>query len=128
MSNSLLAKATQALKAKMEAGKKLRAEHKHKDEILFAGVGTLGGNVAAAMVDTKLGKNNQPHKLFAKADGSGGLPTNIAVGAIVAVPALLIKKMPGQAAVVCGGLSMAGAGLYRYICDRHAANPPASGQ
>lgn len=121
MSNSLLAKMTQTLKAKAEAGKRLREEHKKEEEILFAGVGTLGGSAAAAIVDTKLGKNGQPHKLFAKADGTGGFPTNILVGALVAVPAIAVKKFPMKAPVAAAGLAVAGAGLYRYIVDQHAA-------
>lgn len=121
MSNSLLAKATQALKAKMEAGKRLRAEHKKEEEILFAGVGTLAGSGAAALVDTKLGKNGQPHKLFAKADGTGGIPTNIVAGLVIAVPAIAIKNFPLKAPAAASGLSIAGAGLYRYIVDQHAA-------
>ncbi len=124
MSNSLLAKATQALKAKMEAGKKLRTEHKKEEEILFAGVGTLAGSAGGALVDTKLGKNGQAHKLFAKADGTGGFPTNIAVGALVAIPAIAIKKFPMKGAVAATGLSLVGVGLYRYMVDHAAANPP----
>ncbi len=123
MSNSLLAKATQALRTKVEAGKRLRAEHKKEEEILFAGVGTLGGSAAAALVDTKLGKNGQPHKLFAKADGTGGLPTNIVAGLALAVPAIAIKKFPVKGPVAAAGLAVAGAGLYRYIVDHAAANP-----
>jgi hypothetical protein len=123
MSNSLLAKATQALRSKVDAGKRLRAEHKKEEEILFAGVGTLGGSAAAALVDTKLGKNGQPHKLFAKADGTGGLPTNIVAGLALAVPAIAIKKFPVKGPVAAAGLAVAGAGLYRYIVDHHAANP-----
>lgn len=105
----------------MEAGKRLRAEHKKEEEILFAGVGTLGGSGVAALVDTKLGKNGQPHKLFAKADGTGGIPTNIVAGALVAVPAIAIKNFPMKAPVAAAGLAVAGAGLYRYIVDQHAA-------
>lgn len=123
MSKSLLAQATTALRSKMEAGKRLRAEHKKEEEILFAGVGTLGGGAAAALVDTKLGKNNQPHKLFAKADGTGGVPTNIVAGLVIAAPAIAIKKFPLKGAVAAAGLSIASAGLYRYIVDAHAAAP-----
>lgn len=111
----------------MDAGKRLRAEHKKEEEILFAGVGTLGGSAAAALVDTKLGKNGQPHKLFAKADGTGGLPTNIVVGALLAVPAIAIQKFPMKAPVAAAGLSIAGAGLYRYIVDHAAASAAAAG-
>lgn len=123
MSKSLLAQATTALRSKMEAGKRLRAEHKKEEEILFAGVGTLGGGAAAALVDTKLGKNGQPHKLFAKADGTGGVPTNIVAGLVIAAPAIAIKKFPLKGAVAAAGLSVASAGLYRYIVDHAAANP-----
>lgn len=125
MSNSLLAKATQALKAKMEAGKRLRQQHKQDEEVLFTGVATLGGGVAAALVDTKISKNGQPHKLFAKADGTGGLPTNIAAGAVIAAGGMLGLKASSslKAPVVAGGLSLASAGLYRYIVDHAAQNP-----
>lgn len=121
MSNSLLARATQQLKSKLEAGKKLRAEHKKEEEILFAGVGTLAGSAGAALLDTKLGKNGAPHKLFAKADGTGGIPTNLVIGAVMAVPAIAVKNFPMKAPVAAAGLSIAGAGLYRYIVDQHAA-------
>lgn len=123
MSNSLLAKATQALRAKADAGKRIRAEHKKEEEILFAGVGTLGGSAAGALLDTKLGKNGQAHKLFAKADGTGGLPTNIVAGLALAVPAIAIKKFPLKGPVAVTGLALAGVGLYRYIVDHAAANP-----
>jgi len=117
MSKSLLAQATTALRSKVEAGKRLRAEHKKEEEILFAGVGSLGGSAAGALVDTKLSKNGQAHKLFAKADGTGGIPTNIVAGALLAVPAIAIKKFPLKAPVASAGLALAGVGLYRYIVD-----------
>ncbi len=123
MSNSLLAKATQALKAKAIAGQRLRAEHKKEEEILFSGVGSLGGSALGALVDTKLSKTGQAHKLFAKADGSGGLPTNIVAGFALAVPAIAIKKFPLKAPIASAGLSLAGVGLYRYIVDHAAKNP-----
>ena len=88
---------------------------------MFSGVATLGGGGLAAIVDTKLGKNGQPHKLFAKADGTGGFPTNIAIGVALALPAIAIKSFPVKAPVASGGLAMASAGLYRYIVDQHAA-------
>ena len=123
MSNSLLAKATQALKAKVDAGKRLRSEHKKEEEILFAGVGTLGGSAAGALIDTKMGKNGQAHKLFAKADGTGGFPTNIVIGAVLAVPAIAIKKMPLKGPIAATGLALAGVGLYRYIVDHQQRRP-----
>lgn len=123
MSNSLLARATQALKAKVDAGKRIRAERKEEEGIILTGVGSLGGAVVGAMVDTKLSKTGQPHKLFAKSDGTGGFPTNIAVGVLLAAPAILIKKFPVKGPVAAGGLSLVGVGLYRYIVDHAAANP-----
>jgi hypothetical protein len=123
MSNSLLARATQALKAKQASASKLRQEHKKEEEILLAGVGTLAGAGGGAMIDTKMGKNGQPHKLFAKADGTGGVPTNIVLGLALAVPAVAIKKFPLKAPVASAGLSLAGVGLYRYLVDHAAQNP-----
>lgn len=90
---------------------------------MLAGVGTLAGAGGGAMIDTKLGKNGQPHKLFAKADGSGGFPTNIALGLLIAVPAVAIKKFPLKAPAAATGLSLAGVGLYRYLVDHAAQNP-----
>lgn len=123
MSTSLIKRATHAIKAQAEKGKRLRAERKEEEGILFSGVGTLAGAAGGAIIDTKLGKNGQPHKLFAKADGTGGFPTNIVIGALLAVPAIAIKKFPLKAPVAATGLSLAGSGLYRYIVDHHAQNP-----
>ncbi len=123
MSNSLLARATQALKSRQAGLQRARVEHKKEEEILLAGVGTLAGAGGGAMIDTKLGKNGQPHKLFAKADGSGGFPTNIALGLLIAVPAVAIKKFPLKAPAAATGLSLAGVGLYRYLVDHAAQNP-----
>ena len=91
--------------------------------MLFAGVGSLGGSAAGALVDTKLGKNGQAHKLFAKADGTGGFPTNIAVGVLLAIPAIAIKGFPLKAPVASAGLGLVGVGVYRYMVDHAAANP-----
>jgi hypothetical protein len=123
MSNSLLARATQALKSRQAGLQRARVEHKKEEEILLAGVGTLAGAGGGAMIDTKLGKNGQPHKLFAKADGTGGFPTNIALGLLIAVPAVAIKKFPLKAPAAATGLSLAGVGLYRYLVDHAAQNP-----
>lgn len=117
MSKSLIAQATSALKAKVEAGKRLRQEHKKEEEILLAGVGSLGGAAAGALVDTKLSKDGTQHRFLKKADGTGGIPTNIAVGALIALPAIAIKKFPMKAPVASTGLSLVGVGLYRYIVD-----------
>lgn len=123
MSNSLLARATQALKSRQAGLQRQRIEHKKEEEILLAGVGTLAGAGGGAMIDTKLGKNGQPHKLFAKADGTGGFPTNIALGLAIAIPAVAIKKFPLKAPAAATGLSLAGVGLYRYLVDHAAQNP-----
>ena len=88
-------------------------------------MGTLGGSAAGALIDTKMGKNGQAHKLFAKADGTGGFPTNIVIGAVLAVPAIAIKKMPLKGPIAATGLALAGVGLYRYIVDYAAATAAA---
>jgi hypothetical protein len=117
-------RAAERLKANATALQRKRAENKKEEEILFSGVGSLAGAGLGAFVDTK-GQNGGPHKLFAKADGTGGFPTNIVVGALLAVPAIAIKKFPLKAPVASTGLSLAGVGLYRYIVDKHAANAAA---
>ncbi len=119
-------RATERLKANATALQRKRAENKKEEEILFSGVGSLAGAGLGAVVDTK-GQNGGPHKLFAKADGTGGFPTNIAVGALLAVPAIAIKKFPMKAPVASLGLSLAGVGLYRYIVDQHAAKAASGG-
>lgn len=123
MSNSLIRRATAALKGQAAKGAKMRAEHKKEEEILLAGVGTLAGSAGGAMIDTKVGKNGQPHKLFAKADGTGGIPTNIVLGLALAVPAVAIKKFPLKGPAAATGLSLVGVGLYRYLVDHAAQNP-----
>jgi len=125
MSTSLLARATAALKAKAEAGKRAALARKEEGELLLAGAGTLAGSGGAAFIDTK-GKNGGPHKLFAKDDGTGGIPTNAVVGGLMAVPALVIKKFPLKGPAVATGLSMVGSALYRYIVDKHAQNAQSS--
>ncbi len=117
-------RAAERLKAGSVALARKRAESKKEEEILFSGVGSLAGAGAGAFIDTK-GQNGGPHKLFAKADGTGGFPTNIALGVLFAVPAIAIKKFPMKAPVASVGLSLAGVGLYRYIVDKHAANAAA---
>ena len=97
-----------------------------EEEVLLAGVGSLAGAGGGAFIDTK-GTNGGPHKLFQKSDGTGGFPTNIAVGAPLAVAAIAIKKFPMKAPVAALGLSLMGVGLYRYIVDKHAANAAAAG-
>ena len=121
MSTSLLARATQALKAKADAGKRLARERQEEGELMLAGAGTMAGSAGAAVIDTK-GKNGGPHKLFSKEDGTGGIPTNAVVGLAIAVPALVIKKFPLKGPAVATGLSLTGAALYRYIVDKHAAS------
>lgn len=123
MSTSLLARATAALKSRQAGLQKARENNKKEEEILLAGVGTLAGAGGGAMIDTKLGKNGQPHKLFAKADGTGGFPTNIALGLAIAVPAVAIKKFPLKGPAAATGLALAGVGLYRYLVDHAAQNP-----
>lgn len=117
-------RAAERLKANATALQRKRAENKKEEEILFSGVGSLAGAGLGAFVDTK-GQNGGVHKLFAKADGTGGFPTNIVLGALLAVPAIAIKKFPLKAPVASTGLSLAGVGLYRYIVDKHAANSAA---
>lgn len=125
MSKSLLRQAAERIKANTTALQRKRLEHKKEEEILFSGVGTLGGSGLGAFIDTK-GQNGGPHKLMVKSDGTGGFPTNIAVGALAAAPALLIKKFPMKAPVAAAGLALVGVGLYRYIVDKHAATAAAS--
>lgn len=118
-------RATERLKANATALQRKRAENKKEEEILLAGVGSLAGAGAGAFIDTK-GVNGGPHKLFVKADGTGGFPTNIAAGVLLAAPAIAIKKFPMKAPVASLGLSLVGVGLYRYIVDKHAANAAAA--
>lgn len=125
MSTSLLARATAALKAKHTGLQKKRAENQKEEEMLFTGVATLGGAGVGAFIDTK-GQNGGPHKLFQKADGTGGLPTNVAAGVPLAVAAIAVKKFPLRMPVAALGLSLAGVGLYRYIVDKHAAKAAAA--
>jgi hypothetical protein len=110
MSSSLLAKATQALKAKVEAGKRVREAHKAEEAILMQGLGQVGGGVAAGLLDAKFGKDGKPHQV-------AGIPTNAVVGLATALPALFIKKFPARAAVAAAGISQATCAGYRYIID-----------
>lgn len=121
MASSLVRQMTAKLKATKDGLAKKRQEHKKEEEILFSGVGTLAGAGGGAFIDTK-GQNGGPHKLFAKADGSGGVPTNLVVGAALAVPAIAIKSFPFKAPAAATGLALVGVGLYRYIVDKHAQN------
>jgi hypothetical protein len=121
MASSLVRQMTQKLKATKDGLAKKRQEHKKEEEILFSGVGTLAGAGGGAFIDTK-GQNGGPHKLFAKADGTGGVPTNLVVGAALAVPAIAIKNFPMKAPAAATGLALVGVGLYRYIVDKHAQN------
>ncbi len=125
MSKSLLRAAADRLKANQTALQRKRQENKKEEEILFSGVGSLAGAGAGAFIDTK-GTNGGPHKLFQKSDGTGGIPTNIVAGVVLAVPAIAIKKMPLKAPLAAVGLALAGIGLYRYIVDKHAANAAAA--
>ncbi len=115
MSSSHLAKLTQALKAKVDAGKRVREAHKAEEAILFTGLGQVGGAVGAGFLDAKFGKDGKPHEVM-------GVPTNAVVGLAVAIPALLIKKFPARAAVAAGGLSQASSAAYRYIIDNVKPN------
>lgn len=126
MASSLVRQMTQKLKATHAAAVKKRQEHKKEEEILFSGVGTLAGAGGGAFIDTK-GQNGGPHKLFAKADGTGGVPTNLVVGAALAVPAIAIKNFPMKAPAAATGLALVGVGLYRYIVDKHAQNAASNG-
>lgn len=121
MASNLVRQMTAKLKAQKEPLAKKRQEHKKEEEILFSGVGTLAGAGGGAFIDTK-GQNGGPHKLFAKADGTGGVPTNLVVGAALAVPAIAIKNFPMKAPAAATGLALVGVGLYRYIVDKHAQN------
>lgn len=125
MSKSLLRAAGERLKSQATALQRKRAENKKEEEVLFSGVGSLAGAGGGAFIDTK-GQNGGPHKLFVKTDGTGGFPTNIALGAPLAVAAIAIKKFPMKAPVAALGLSLVGVGLYRYIVDKHAANAAAN--
>jgi hypothetical protein len=115
MSSSHLAKLTQALKAKVDAGKRIRERHKEEEVILFTGIGQVGGAVGAGLLDAKFGKDGKPHEVF-------GVPTNAVVGLAVAIPALLIKKLPMRAPVAAAGLSQAACAGYRYIVDNVKPN------
>ncbi len=110
---------TQKLKARQTGDQKKRMIEKREEEILFSGVGSLAGAGGGAFIDTK-GKNGGPHKLFAKADGTGGVPTNL-------IPAIAIKSFPMKAPAAATGLALLGVGLYRYIVDKHAANAASGG-
>ncbi len=117
---------TQKLKARQTGDQKKRMIEKREEEILFSGVGSLAGAGGGAFIDTK-GKNGGPHKLFAKADGTGGVPTNLVAGAAIAIPAIAIKSFPMKAPAAATGLALLGVGLYRYIVDKHAANAASGG-
>lgn len=117
MSSSLLKQMTDKLKAKVEGGKRIREAHKAEEAILFAGAGQVAGAVGAGLLDAKFGVNGAAHKLFAKADGTGGVPTNAVMGLATALPALLIKKFPMRAPIAAAGLSQASSAAYRYIID-----------
>ena len=106
---------TDKLKAKVEAGKRVREANKAEEAILFAGLGQIGGAGAAGMLDAKFGKDGKPHEVM-------GLPTNAIVGLGIAVPALLIKKFPMRAPVAAAGLSQASTAAYRYIIDHVKPN------
>lgn len=118
MSTSHLAKLSQALKAKVEAGKRVREAHKQEEAILFTGLGQVGGAVGAGFLDAKFGKDGRPHEI-------AGIPTNAVVGLAVAIPALLIKKFPMRAPVAAAGLSQASTAAYRYIIDNVKPNAAA---
>lgn len=126
MASNLVRQMTAKLKATKEGLAKKREAHKKEEEILFSGVGTLAGAGGGAFIDTK-GQNGGPHKLFAKADGTGGVPTNLIVGAALAVPAIAIKNFPMKAPAAATGLALVGVGLYRYIVDKHAQNTASGG-
>lgn len=115
MSSSHLSKLTQALKAKVDAGKRVREAHKAEEAILFTGVGQVAGAVGAGLLDAKFGKDGKPHEV-------AGIPTNAIVGLATAIPALLIKKFPARAAVAAAGLSQASTAAYRYIIDNVKPN------
>jgi hypothetical protein len=125
MSKSLLRQAANRMEGLKTAAMRKRAENKKEEEVLFSGVGSLAGAGGGAFIDTK-GQNGGPHKLFVKTDGTGGFPTNIAIGVPLAVAAIAIKKFPAKAPVAALGLSLVGVGLYRYIVDKHAANAAAN--
>jgi hypothetical protein len=118
-------RATERLKSQAKAVQRRVTERKQEEEVIFCGVGQLGGAGAGAFIDTK-GANGGPHKLFAKADGTGGVPTNIVVGALIAAPALVWKKMPMKGPAAATGLSLVSVGLYRYFVDKHATNAAAN--
>lgn len=126
MASSLVKQMTQKLKAQHAGLQKKRQEHKKEEEILFSGVGSLAGAGGGAFIDTK-GQNGGPHKLFAKADGTGGVPTNLVAGAALAIPAIAIKNFPMKAPAAATGLALLGVGLYRYIVDQHAAKAASGG-
>lgn len=117
MSSSHLAKLTHALKAKVDAGKRIREAHKAEEAMLFTGVGQVAGAVGAGFLDAKFGKDGKPHEV-------AGIPTNAVIGLAAAIPALLIKSFPMRAPVAAAGLSQASTAAYRYIIDNvkpHAA-------
>lgn len=115
MSSSLLAKAAQTIKRNNEKIKRVREANKEEEAMIISGVGQLAGGVGAAMIDTRLSKDGTQHKLFKV------LPTTIAIGGALAVPALIFKSLPLRAGAVATGMTLVAIGSYRYLVDHHAA-------
>ena len=94
-----------------EAGKRVRQENKVEETLLIGGVGSIGLSAGAAYVDKKYGKDGGPHKVL-------GIPTAAIAGAVIAGPAIAIKKFPGRVAVAMSGISLISNAAYRYTLDK----------
>lgn len=115
MSSSLLAKAAATIKRSNDRIKRTREANKEEEAMIISGAGQLAAGVGAAMIDTRLSTDGTQHKLFKV------LPTTIAIGAALAVPALIFKSLPMRAGAAATGLTLVSIGSYRYLVDHHAA-------
>ena len=112
-------KAAETIRRNTERAKRIRAEHKEEEAMIISGAGQIAAGVGAAMIDTRLSKDGTQHKLF------GTLPTTIAIGGALAVPALIFKGLPLRAGAAATGLTLVAIGSYRYLVDHHAAQAAA---
>jgi hypothetical protein len=120
--STLLKRAAASIEQKANTIKRLHALH--EADIVYSGIGELVGVGAGALVDIKMGKDGGQAKL-------GPIPTNMIAGLAPAALAIFVKSLGrARAPVAALGFGMMGAGLYRFILDKHAEhvanNPPAA--
>lgn len=94
-----------------EAGRRVRADNRTEETILIGGAGSIALGAGAAYVDKKYGKDGGPHKVL-------GIPTAAIAGAVIAAPAIAIKKFPARIAVAMSGISLISNAAYRYTLDK----------